>query len=631
MDFILDFIRNSRLTSKCNKFLFITNNNVEFKNRSDLNLEEAPLKKYNIHGKGSRFERFTDRFKLYIDLGIINVIALFNNKPCYVHLPREMWFEISQYQVMLYKYQKEIVKHVVEWENKPHVNIRGGILAPRMGLGKTLISLELCKSTYQNEPTLVICEKNVIPVWIKEIKRFYGNKLTYLVLHKDFTKDSKKVKQKELSKYHIILTTYEFVMSCFDVGVKCYQANNKKRKKLNGTYTMRYIMKRGYKIRNVVKNKFLKSSKYNPLYRRKWFRIIIDEAQKIGSKSKLSESIIALYGERYLALTATPVMNRNLELCNIFKFLGFNTNRLSWDFKYNLNNLESRIYQMSYKDTGKYDKREEIKLTHNHTHIVETSLNKKEVEVYNDIIDKVDDYVATFNSDVTPSIISFNYLRRCASCCYSLGNSGRNVNFELKKSVNDFVNSDSALKSSKFVEMGKIIHNILTSTKDKVVVFSTYKVLLTCFEKYLGIRKEDEDVMKNVLLLTGDLSIKERITMLKKFRKSDCRILLANEKIASTGVDLTCANHIFFMDPHWNAAMETQALARCRRPNQRKETHTYYMISNPSIDAYVLGVQRKKIQQQGKLFDLDITNYMEKEKNMSKELIKSMDQAVGCL
>lgn len=56
-------------------------------------------------------------------------------------------------------------------------------------------------------------------------------------------------------------------------------------------------------ILNFVQNSLLKTNYGKCMYitntklrkyNRKWFRIIIDEAHKIGSKIKLSESIIAL-------------------------------------------------------------------------------------------------------------------------------------------------------------------------------------------------------------------------------------------------------------------------------------------------------------------------------------------------
>lgn len=49
--------------------------------------------------------------------------------------------------------------------------------------------------------------------------------------------------------------------------------------------------------------------------------------------------------------------------------------------------------------------------------------------------------------------------------------------------------------------------------------------------------------------------------------------------VASTGLNLTEANHVFLVEPYMNLATEEQATGRIHRLGQRKETfvHKYYV------------------------------------------------------
>ncbi len=143
-----------------------------------------------------------------------------------------------------------------------------------MGLGKTvqtLAFLQLLKSKRQlNGPTLIVMPTSLIGNWKNEIKKFTPE-LSYLELYGIDRAD----KFKDISKYDIILTTYQLA-----------QRDEEKYRK------------------------------------EKFFYIILDEAQKIKNpKTKMALAIKSFSSEYRLALSGTPIENHLGELWSIFDFL----------------------------------------------------------------------------------------------------------------------------------------------------------------------------------------------------------------------------------------------------------------------------------------------------------------------
>jgi len=79
-------------------------------------------------------------------------------------------------------------------------------------------------------------------------------------------------------------------------------------------------------------------------------------------------------------------------------------------------------------------------------------------------------------------------------------------------------------------------------------------------------------------------------------------VLILQIQTGCEGLNLQHFNEIYFVCPHWNPAIEDQAIARCHRIGQKNPTHVYkfYMESfdiektTQTFDKYVLTVQESK-------------------------------------
>ncbi|RAH68766.1 DEAD/DEAH box helicase [Aspergillus aculeatinus CBS 121060] len=124
----------------------------------------------------------------------------------------------------------------------------------------------------------------------------------------------------------------------------------------------------------------------------------------------------------------------------------------------------------------------------------------------------------------------------------------------------------------------------------KSVVFSQWTKMLDLIATVLHSNNY------NYVRLDGGSSLTDRRLALEKFtRNESCTVMLASIGSAGEGIDLTAANSIHIMEPHWNPMLEAQAVDRVHRIGQSREVSvTRYLVAN-SIEDYVRWVQEDKL------------------------------------
>ena len=60
------------------------------------------------------------------------------------------------------------------------------------------------------------------------------------------------------------------------------------------------------------------------------------------------------------------------------------------------------------------------------------------------------------------------------------------------------------------------------------------------------------------------------------------------------GLNLTCANKVFMMDPWWSFAVEAQAIDRVHRMGQEREVKVVRFCVEGSIEEKMLRIQERK-------------------------------------
>lgn len=154
----------------------------------------------------------------------------------------------------------------------------------------------------------------------------------------------------------------------------------------------------------------------------------------------------------------------------------------------------------------------------------------------------------------------------------------------LRRLRKGFVNST---KLSKALE-------IINDTRDKdatekIIVFSQFTSLLDLMEVPLqqgGYKYQRYD---------GGMKMNERSEAIAQFMHSpDVNILLLSLKAGNSGLNLTKASQVIFLDPFWNPYVEDQAVDRAHRMMQEREVHVHRLLVPMTVEDRIIELQQRK-------------------------------------
>lgn len=129
--------------------------------------------------------------------------------------------------------------------------------------------------------------------------------------------------------------------------------------------------------------------------------------------------------------------------------------------------------------------------------------------------------------------------------------------------------------------------NQIISGGDKVVIFSTFK------DTVYKLREELVDL--GVVMATGDNSSDEIEKAKIRFQNDDSvKIFLGTWQKCGTGITLTAASYMIFLDTPWTDSVYTQAQDRIYRIGTNKSVTIYNLIAKDTIDERVLEIVNDK-------------------------------------
>ncbi len=104
---------------------------------------------------------------------------------------------------------------------------------------------------------------------------------------------------------------------------------------------------------------------------------------------------------------------------------------------------------------------------------------------------------------------------------------------------------------------------------DKVIIVSSWTSTLDIIYEHL--RNKDY----SCVFITGRDDMNLRMDNMDRFNKNKWRpqVLLLSLMAGGVGLNLIGANHVFFVEPHWNPQHELQAQDRVHRFGQMKNVH----------------------------------------------------------
>jgi len=416
-----------------------------------------------------------------------------------------------------------------------HLN---GILADDMGLGKTLqaiTSLTLYHKENPNAVSIVICPTSLVYNWKEEFAKF-NDQLKVIPI--DGTPHQRKKLISSLKRYDVAVTSYSLLQK----DIESY-------KKISFGY------------------------------------VILDEGQHIKNRStRNAKSVKMLSCQHRLILTGTPIENSLEELWSLFDFLmpgllsSFDRfvekymRNLSQGSNAHLENLRRKltpfILRRMKKDVlAELPPVSEI-VYHCHLSNVQKELYRSYAKTAREELAQL---VEKQGFDKVQIHVLATLTRLKQICCHP-------AIFAKEKAEE----GDSAK-----YEMLMELLQTLVEGKHKSVIFSQYTRMLQIMRKDLqnkGIRFE---------YLDG--STKNRLDIVKKFNQdANIPVFLVSLKAGGSGLNLTGADTVVFIDNWWNPAVDDQARDRVHRIGQKKSVSSYKLVTMGTIEEKIIELQHRK-------------------------------------
>jgi SNF2 family DNA or RNA helicase len=330
----------------------------------------------------------------------------------------------------------------------------------------------------------------------------------------------------------------------------------------------------------MVRNDIEMFKKYNFNY------VILDESQNIRNpQSKAYRAVRSLQSSYRTILTGTPIENSLVDLWAQLNFL--NPGLLGGLKQFRKN------YVLPIEKQNNEVVREKLKkvlapflMRRTKDEVAPELPSLTEVIHYTDMTEEQLSYYETIKSSVRNSIL------------FSMTNNDRGkLNILILKGLMQLrlasihpklLDRSYEFMSGKHLELREIIAQILQEGH-KILIFSQ-------FVRHLKLVREfPEFEGRNLLMFTGMTPDQERQEIINKFQSDeDYKVLLMTLKAGGVGLNLTAADYILLIDPWWNPAAESQAIARAHRIGQEKKVFAYRFISKDSIEEKILVLQQKK-------------------------------------
>ena len=477
------------------------------------------------------------------------------------------------------------------------------LLADEQGLGKTKATLDLSQILKKNQNlkhTLIItCVNSLKYNWQAEVEkhtndkgyilgtRFLKNGREIIGSNEDRLSDIKDIGSGgQIDDYYYIITNIETLR--YNKSIKVPLKTKK-----NGV--QRFKKQTVFPIVDAIQEQIDAGN---------IGMIIVDEVHKCKDSSSLQgRALLALDCDYKVALTGTPVMNQPIDIYTTLNWLGFEEHS-AFAFKkhYCIMGGFGQHQIVGYKNLPELqsilDKCMLRRLKSDVLDLPEKIYINDYVEMTKDQIKLYDEVRNNLIENIDKIKLSPNPLVQLIRLRQVTGNPN--------------ILSSSISSNPKFDRMCEIIEDVVESG-GKAIVFSNWTdVIEPAFDKVKSMKYSAGNVTKkyNPAMYTGQNKDVRELEKDRFMNDPECKVLFGTMGAMGTGLTLTAANTVIFLDEPWNRALKDQCEDRVHRIGTKESPNIITIMCKGTIDERINDLVYKK----GKMSDVLI----DKEEDMTR-------------
>lgn len=317
--------------------------------------------------------------------------------------------------------------------------------------------------------------------------------------------------------------------------------------------------------------------------------VVFDESQTFKNRtSQIYKAMLRFRALHRIALSGTPMENNLPELWSLMNVLNpqllgdfkcFQQNFIN-PIKESLADIRTQILQRTIAPFFLGRRKEDVltDLPPIQDKIVLCHMDEEQQSLYEEELSAARNVVLT-------SVLDIDEALRTGHCHTGHLNVLAAIQ-RLRQTANDPRLVKSSLPSAKTATVMMHLES-LRGTGHKVLLFSEYV-------SYLDIIAEEMQQRSwKYSLLTGETQNREQV--INQFETSDdTQFFLISLKAGGVGLNLTCADYVFLLNPWWNQAAEDQAISRAHRIGQKNNVFVYRFITQGTIEEQILTLQDRK-------------------------------------
>jgi SNF2 family DNA or RNA helicase len=139
---------------------------------------------------------------------------------------------------------------------------------------------------------------------------------------------------------------------------------------------------------------------------------------------------------------------------------------------------------------------------------------------------------------------------------------------------------ETSQRSGKLLRLEAMLEEVVAEG-DRCLIFTQFAEWGKLLQPHLKQKLDQE-----ILFLSGSTKQKDRVEMIDRFQNDprSPQIFILSLKAGGTGLNLTCANHVFHIDRWWNPAVENQATDRAFRIGQKRNVQVHKFICTGTLE-----------------------------------------------